>query len=113
MFSRLIYLLLHENIDYEDRWAVVTEVGTADIILLAKNTSSAREDGPSPETVWTKPSDTNDWMAASTAKVDELLRLADIVSEPIVVVGDNINALKWASVDAITPGNKHVCTSYH
>ena len=43
----------------------------------------------------------------------ELLRLADIVLEPIVVVGDNVNALKWAYVDAITPGNKHVRTSYH
>ena len=29
------------------------------------------------------------------------------------VIGDNINALKWASVDAITPGNKHVRTAYH
>ena len=28
-------------------------------------------------------------------------------------MGDNINALKWASVDAITPGNKHVRTAYH
>ena len=43
----------------------------------------------------------------------ELLRLADIVTDPIVVVGDNINALKWASVDPIAPGNKHVRTSYH
>jgi hypothetical protein len=111
--NRLIYILRHENVDYEGRWAVITELGTADIILLSKNTSPAREDGPSPETIWTVRSDTDDWMAAPTAKVDELLRLADIVSEPIVVVGDNINALKWASVDAITPGNKHVRTSYH
>ena len=111
--NRLIYIFRHENVDYEGRWAVITELGTADIILLSKNTSPARADGPSPETIWTVRSDTDDWMAAPTAKVDELLRLADIVSEPIVVVGDNINALKWASVDAITPGNKHVRTSYH
>ena len=111
--TRLIYRLCHESIDYEGRWAVVTELGTADIILLAKNTSLARQDGPSPETIWTIRSDTDDWTAAPMAKVNELLRLADIVSEPIVVVSDNINALKWASVDAITPGNKHVRTSYH
>ena len=39
--------------------------------------------------------------------------VSSIVDKPIVVVGDNINALKWASVDAITPGNKHVRTAYH
>ena len=39
--TRLIYIFRHENVDYEGRWAVVTELGTADIILLAKNTSPA------------------------------------------------------------------------
>eukprot|EP01052_Picozoa_sp_SAG31_P036152 SAG31_NODE_4470_length_3205_cov_70.394915_4_plen_113_part_00 len=30
-----------------------------------------------------------------------------------VVIGDNITALKWASVDAVTPKNKHIRTIYH
>ena len=30
-----------------------------------------------------------------------------------IVIGDNINALKWASVDAVTPGNAHIRAAYH
>ena len=30
-----------------------------------------------------------------------------------LMTGDNINALKWASTEAVTPGNKHVRTAYH
>ena len=45
--------------------------------------------------------------------VSDLLHIAEIVCQPSIVIGDNINALKWASVDAITPGNKHVRIAYH
>ena len=49
----------------------------------------------------------------STVRVVDMLRLTDLVRDSTIVVGDNINALKWASTDAVTPGNKHVRTAYH
>ena len=48
-----------------------------------------------------------------TLTVLDVLRLADIVGEQTIMIGDNINALKWASTDAVTLGNKHVRTAYH
>ena len=45
--------------------------------------------------------------------MQRMLRLADIVGEQTIMIGDNINTLKWASTDAITPGNKHVWTACH
>ena len=48
-----------------------------------------------------------------TLTVLDVLRLADIVGDQTIMIGDNINALKWAPTDAVTLGNKHVRTAYH
>ena len=68
--------------------------------------------GPTPGTAWMS-LQSGDWVVDSKIRIDEQLQIAPIVTTPTVVVGDNINALKWASIDAITPGNKHVRTAYH
>ena len=39
--------------------------------------------------------------------------VAALVHDATVVIGDNITALKWASVDAVTPGNAHIRAAYH
>jgi hypothetical protein len=43
----------------------------------------------------------------------DAIGVADLVRDATVVIGDNITALKWASVDAVTPGNAHIRASYH
>ena len=121
----LKYIFFHEGVNYgtkyQDtgaacgRWAIISEFGTADIMLIARDTSplSPANCGPDSGTEWTKPSVTGEYVTVDDATVIDLLHIAAIVDEPSIVVGDNINALKWASVDAITPGNKHVRTAYH
>ena len=43
----------------------------------------------------------------------DAIGVADLVRDATVVIDDNITALKWASVDAVTPGNAHIRASYH
>ena len=35
------------------------------------------------------------------------------MSAPSLLIGDNITAKKWASIDTVTPGNKHIRIAYH
>ena len=39
--------------------------------------------------------------------------MASIIEAPTIVIGYNITTLKWASEDAVTPGNAHIYASYH
>jgi hypothetical protein len=48
-----------------------------------------------------------------SVKVVGVVGLACIVDAPTILIGDNITALKWASEDAVTPGNAHIWVSYH
>ena len=109
----LKWLLWHDGTDYDGRWAVVTELGTADVIVLAKDACPHSGDGPTADTIWTTLDTDGKWSVNDSITIVDNLCIASIVADPIVVIGDNINALKWASVDAITPGNKHVRTAYH
>ena len=109
----LKWLMWHDGTDYDGRWAVVTELGTADVIVLAKDACPHGGDGPTADTIWTTLDTDGKWCINDSISVVDNLCIASIVVDPIVVIGDNINALKWASVDAITPGNKHVRTAYH
>ena len=43
----------------------------------------------------------------------DAIGVAELVRDATVVIGDNITALKWAFVDAVTPGNAHIRASYH
>eukprot|EP01052_Picozoa_sp_SAG31_P023276 SAG31_NODE_1910_length_6945_cov_45.108384_6_plen_153_part_00 len=93
----------------------MTELGIGDVVVLAKDASPISDWGPSQDTVWTVQADDGKWRADTNGYIHftEQLNIADIVTDPIVVIGDNINALKWISVDAVTPGNKYVRTAYH
>ena len=43
----------------------------------------------------------------------DAIGIAEIVSKPSVLIGDNITAKKWATIDTVTPGNKHIRIAYH
>ena len=45
--------------------------------------------------------------------VFDAVGVSSIVSAPSLLIGDNITAKKWASVDTVTPGNKHIRIAYH
>ena len=49
----------------------------------------------------------------SSVTVHDVIGTAIIVESPTIVIGDDITALKWASVDAVTLGNAHIRTAYH
>ena len=49
----------------------------------------------------------------SSVTVHDIIETAIIVESPTIVIGDNITALKWASVDAVTLGNTHIRAAYH
>jgi hypothetical protein len=49
----------------------------------------------------------------TSVTIVDVIGLAAIVADPTIVIGDNITALKWASEDAVTPGNAHIRASYH
>jgi hypothetical protein len=40
------------------------------------------------------------------------IAIAEIVHDATVVIGENITALKWASVDEVTPRNAHIRAAY-
>ena len=46
-------------------------------------------------------------------RVFDAIGAASIVSTPSLLIGDNITAKKWASIDTVTPGNKHIRIAYH
>ena len=73
-------------------------------------------------TTWTAPADTNIWSTLGASgdvsvnvkiRVYDAIGAASIVSTPSLLIGDNITAKKWASIDTVTPGNKHIRIAYH
>ena len=95
------------------RWAIITEQGTADIMAIAADCSPRGQPGPTAGATWMTYDDDGMLKIHDTLTVLDVLRLADIVGDQTIMIGDNINALKWASTDAVTLGNKHVRTAYH
>ena len=49
----------------------------------------------------------------SSVTAHDVIGTAIIVESPTIVIGGNITALKWASVDAVTPGNAQIRAAYH
>jgi hypothetical protein len=102
-----------DDADAMGRWAIITEQGTADIMAIAADCSPRGQPGPTAGATWMTYDDDGMLKIHDTLTVLDVLRLADIVGDQTIMIGDNINALKWASTDAVTPGNKHVRTAYH
>eukprot|EP01052_Picozoa_sp_SAG31_P004421 SAG31_NODE_183_length_20987_cov_8.711078_5_plen_190_part_00 len=76
--------------------------------------SGPHQHGPAADTVWTVPRH-DDGVATphSQIRVFDAFGFVAFVEQATIVIGDNITALKWASVDAVTPKNKHIRTIYH
>jgi hypothetical protein len=49
----------------------------------------------------------------SLAKVIDAIGFASIVDYPTIVIGDNITAMNWESVDAVTPGIARIRVAYN
>ena len=73
-------------------------------------------------TTWTSPTNTNIWSTLGAfgdvsvnvkIRVYDAIGAASIVSTPSLLIGDNIMAKKWAFIDTVTPGNKHIHIAYH
>eukprot|EP01052_Picozoa_sp_SAG31_P052890 SAG31_NODE_13284_length_879_cov_2.683333_1_plen_256_part_10 len=96
------------------KWAIITELGTGDILAIAAGVSPPHQHGPAADTTWIVPRhDENDATPHPQIHVFDAFGFAAFVEMATVVIGDNITALKWASVDAVTPKNKHIRTIYH
>ena len=109
----LQWLCIYEGTDYGGKWAIVDELGTSTIQVIAASISVCGENGPASDTKWLVRSPTNDMVIDTSVAVVDVIGLASIVADPTIVIGDNITALKWASEDAVTPGNAHIRASYH
>jgi len=94
-------------------WAIVTELGTGDIITLAATPSRRGQHGPSGTVVWSTPDGSGNFITNTSMRVFDAVGISSIVSAPSLLIGDNITAKKWASVDTVTPGNKHIRIAYH
>jgi hypothetical protein len=73
------------------------------------------QNGHAPDTEWLHVvrNSAGEFVVDATIKIIDAIGLASIVDAPTIVIGDNITALKWASEDAVTPGNAHIRVSYH
>ena len=94
-------------------WAIVTELGTGDIITLAATPSRRGRHGPSGTVVWSTPDGSGNFITNTSMRVFDAIGISSIVSAPSLLIGDNITAKKWASVDTVTLGNKHIRIAYH
>ena len=122
----LTWICVHEGHDYKGKWAIIDELGTADIQAIAESVSARGQHGPASDTVWMipagrnpsansgrNPSSNGTFKIDSSVTVLDIIGSAAIVESPTIIIGDNITALKWASVDAVTPGNAHIKAAYH
>ena len=90
-----------------------TGQATSEIQAIAESVSDRGQYGPSPNTVWMVPTSNGAFKIDSSITVNDIIGTAIIVEPPTIVIGDNITALKWASVDAVTPGNAHIRAACH
>eukprot|EP01052_Picozoa_sp_SAG31_P043284 SAG31_NODE_7160_length_1770_cov_18.769001_1_plen_210_part_00 len=96
------------------KWAIITELGTGDILAIAADVSPPHQHGPAADTTWVVPrQDDSDATPHPQIHVFDAFGFAAFVEQATIVIGDNITTLKWASVDAVTPKNKHIRTIYH
>ena len=63
--------------------------------------------------VWSTPDGSGNFVINTSVRVFDAIGILAIVSELSLLIGDNTTAKKWASIDTVTPGNKHIRIAYH
>ena len=109
----LQWLCVYEKVDYGGKWAIVDELGTSTIQVIAESVSTCGQNGPDPDTVWLVRKSDSEYIVDTSVTIIDVVAMAALIEAPTIVIGDNITALKWASEDAVTPGNAHIRASYH
>ena len=71
------------------------------------------QNGPDPDTVWLVRGSDEEFSVDKSVAILDNIGVAVLVHDATVVIGDNITALKWASVDVVTPCNAHIRVAYH
>ena len=70
------------------------------------------QNGPAPDTVWLVRGSDGKFTVDKSVTILDDIRVAAIVHDATVIIGDNITSLKWASVDTVTPCNAHIRAAY-
>jgi hypothetical protein len=94
------------------KWAILDEYGSSTIRIIANEVSVRGQNGPDPDTVWLVRGSDGEFSIDKSVTILDNIGVATIVHDATVVIGDNNTALKWASVDAVTPGNAHIRAAY-
>jgi len=94
-------------------WAIISELGTGDIIAFTPAPTGRGRHGPADTNIWLTLGASGDVSVDVKIRVYDAIGAASIVSTPSLLIGDNITAKKWASIDTVTPGNKHIRIAYH
>jgi hypothetical protein len=70
-----------------------------------------------PDTIWLVRGTDGEFTVDKFVTILDGIGDAEIVHDATLVIGDNITALKWASVDAVTPAHiradAHIRAAYH
>ena len=109
----LQWLCVYEGNDYGGKWAIVDELGTSTIQVIAASVFVCGQNGPAPDIEWLVRNSAGEFVVDASVKIIDVIGVAPIVEAPTIVIGDSITALKWASEDAVALGNAHIRASYH
>ena len=109
----LLWVTVFEGNDYGGKWATLDEYGSSTIQVIAADVSAHGQNGPDPDTVWLVRGCDGEFSMDKSVTVLDDISVAAIVQDATVFIGDNITSLKWAFVDAVTPGNAHTRVAYH
>jgi hypothetical protein len=63
--------------------------------------------------VWLVRGSDGEFSVDKSVAILDKIGVAALVHNATIVIGDNITAIKWATVDAVTPGNAHIRAAYH
>ena len=71
------------------KWAIITELGTGDILAIAADVSPPHQHGPAADTTWIVPhQDENDATPHSQIRVFDAFGFAAFVEQATIVIGD-------------------------
>ena len=92
----------HEGVEYGSRqpdgtwlgvWAIISELGTADILAIARDPSVQHEHGPQDNTVWKTLTSSRAYEVNDKIHVYDAFGIAAFVRDATIVIGDNITTL--------------------